>query len=142
MTEVENQFEKINSVKVIIENKEGKILLIQEEVGIEIEPLGFYKIEEVLHDDKTVMMYIAIARMIFGQEVKGKINAYKWVGIEDVENMYTSEFTAFYAKKLILDYLSGNREFLPFDIVETQQYYDLDQDPEFQKWLESGKKKS
>src|SRR3989344_3767850 len=129
MTEVENQFEKINSVKVIIENKEGKILLIQESADDAWMPLhwglpgGRPQVKESLYNT-----------------LKRKVQ--EGVGIEDVENMYTSEFTAFYAKKLILDSLSGNREFLPFDIVETQQYYDLDQDPEFQKWLESGKKKS
>lgn len=169
----EQDYERINSVKVIIENSEGKILLIQEsaddpwmplhwglpggrpnlkeslynalkrklqeEIGVEVEPLGFYKVEEVLHDNRTVLMFIATAKMHFEQEIKGKIAAYKWVESSDVEKMDTSEFTAFYAKNLILGYLSGNRECVPFDIIETQLYYDLDQDPEFQKWLESGK---
>jgi 8-oxo-dGTP diphosphatase len=170
----EKDYQKINSVKVIIENNEGKILLIQEsaddpwmplhwglpggrpnlkeplytalkrklkeEIGIEVEPLGLYRVEEVLHDDRTVLMFIATAKILHEQEIKGKVNAYKWVTAGDIAKMDTSEFTAFYAKKLILDYLSGNREYISFDIVETQQYYDLDQDPEFQKWLESGRK--
>lgn len=174
MTDNQQTYEKINSIKVLVENKEGKILLVQEsaddpwmplhwglpggrphvkeslynalvrkvqeEVGIEVEPLGLYKIEEVLHADRTVLMFIATAKMNFDQEIKGKINAYKWVGAEDVEKMDTSEFTAFYNKKLILDYLSGSREYFQFDVIETQEYYDLDQDPEFQKWLNSGKK--
>ena len=173
--EEEHKYEKINSIKVIIEDKEGKVLLIQEskddpwmplhwglpggrpylkeslydglkrkiqeEVGIEVEPLGLYKIEELLHDDRTVLMFITVARMQYEQEIKGKIAAYKWVGTEDVEKMQTSEFSAFFSKNLLLDYLTGNREYLPFDIVETQQYYDLGEDPEFKKWLESGKKK-
>lgn len=174
MTETEQQFEKTHSIKVLVENTEGKILLIQEpaddlwmplhwglpggkpqvkeslykalkrkvqeEVGIEVDPLGLYKIEEVLHEDRTVLMFIATSKMNFEQEIKGKINAFKWVGMEDVEKMETSEFTAFYNKKLILDYLSGSREYFQFDVIETQEYYDLDQDPEFQKWLNSSQK--
>jgi len=171
-----DQYQKINSIKAIIENPEGKILLIQEpetdewmplhwglpggrpkvkeslhdafkrtlqeEIGIEIEPLGLYRVEELLHDDRTVLMFICVAKVFDEVEVKGRINAFKWVTAEEIGKMDTSEFTAFYAKKLLLDYLAGNREYIDFKIIETQQYYDLDENPEFQKWLESGKKKS
>jgi hypothetical protein len=54
--------------------------------------------------------------------------------------MDTSEFTAFYAKKLILDYLSGNREYIDLSLIETQDYYGLQEDPEYRKWRDSGKK--
>lgn len=168
------KFEKINSVKAIIENREGKALLIQElptdewmplhwglpggrpylkeslfntfkrisleEIGLEIEPLGLYKIKELLHDDRTVLMFIVVVRLLNEVEIKGRINSFKWVGLSDVEKMKTEEFSAFYYKKLLLDYLSGNREFMDLKILETEQYYDLDQDEEYIKWIESGKK--
>ena len=167
-------YEKINSIKAIIENPEGKILLIQEpesddwmplhwglpggrsrlkeslydafkrtlqeEIGVDIEPLGIYKIEEVLHEDRTVLMFIAVAKVFGEVEIKGRLNAFKWVTAEEIGKMDTSEFTAFYAKKLLLDYLAGNREYIDFKIIETQQYYNLDENAEFQKWLESGKR--
>jgi ADP-ribose pyrophosphatase YjhB (NUDIX family) len=167
-------YTKINSIKVIVENKDGKILLIQEpetdewmplhwglpggrpklkeslhgalrrtvkeEAGIEIEPLGIYKIEEVLHEDRTVIMFIAIARYDFEEEIKGQSESYRWVDAGEVAKMDTSEFTAFYAKDLILDYLVGNREYVDFKLIETQQYYGLDESPEYQKWIESGRK--
>ncbi len=169
-----HNYQKINSVKVIIENQNGEVLLIQEpesddwmplhwglpggrpklkeslrdalkrtlqeEIGVEIEPPGLYKVEELLHTDRTVLMFIAVAKVYEQIEVKGRVNAYKWVNAYDLEKMDTSEFTAFYAKKLILDYLSGNREFIDFNLVETQSYYDLQNDSEYRKWRDSGEK--
>ena len=172
--EEEKNYQKINSIKIIIENQNGEILLVQEpenddwmplhwglpggrpklkeslrdalkrtlqeEIGVEIEPSGIYKIEELLHQDRTVLMFIAVTKIFEEIDIKGRINAFKWVTAEEIGKMDTSEFTAFYAKKLLLDYLAGNREYIDFKIVETQQYYDLDENPEFQKWLKSGKK--
>jgi ADP-ribose pyrophosphatase YjhB (NUDIX family) len=154
MSEKEHQYKKINSIKAIIENVEGKVLLIQEpetdewmplhwglpggrpklkeslfsafkrtleeEIGAEIEPLGIYKIEEVLHEERTVLMFIAIAKAPKRFEIKGRIKDYKWVSSQDIEKIDTSEFTAFYAKKLLLDFLAGNREFVDFGLIETQ----------------------
>lgn len=171
--EEEKNYQKINSVKVIIENTNGEVLLIQEpekdewmpmhwglpggrpklkeslrdalrrtlqeEIGVEIEPLGIYKVEELLHTDRTVLMFIAVAKIFDAIEINGRVNAYKWVNAYELEKMDTSEFTAFYAKKLLLDYLVGNREFVDFALVETQAYFDLQNDPEYRKWRDSGK---
>ena len=165
-------YKKENSIKVIIENKEGKILLVQEsaddewmpnhwglpggrpklkeplhdalvrtvkeETDIDVEPLGLYKIEEVLHEDRTVMMFITVAHFDFEIEIKGRVQSHKWVDAEDVAKMDTSEFTAFYAKDLILDYLAGNREYVDFKLIETQQYYGLDESEAYKKWINSG----
>lgn len=172
--EDEKKYQKINSVKIIVERPGGEVLLIQEpesdewmplhwglpggrpkireslrdalkrtlqeEIGTEIEPLGIYKIEELLHTDRTVLMFIAVARIFEEIEVRGRVNAHKWVNAYDVEKMDTSEFTAFYAKKLILDYLSGNREYVDLSLLETQHYYGLQNDPEYRKWRDSGNK--
>lgn len=171
--EDQHNYEKVNSIKAVIENHEGKVLLIQEpenddwmplhwglpggrpkikeslhtafkrtlqeEIGLDLEPLGIYKIEEVLHEDRTALMFIVVAKISQASEIKGRIKAYKWITESEVEQMTTSEFTAFYAKNLILDYLAGNREYVDFSLLKTQEYYGLNQDPEFQKWLESGK---
>ena len=113
---------------------------VLEEIGVDVEPLGVYKIEEVLHEEKTVLMFIAVAKIQGTPELKGRVKSHKWVDNIEVEKMDTTEFTAFYAKDLLLDYLSGNREYTPFHLIESQQYYDLDSDPIFQNWLNSGKK--
>lgn len=171
--EDDKNYQKINSVKIIIENQNGEILLIQEpesdewmpmhwglpggrpklkeslrdalkrtlqeEIGTEIEPLGIYRIEELLHQDRTVLMFIAVAKIFEAIEVKGRVNAHRWVNAYDLEKMETSEFTAFYAKKLILDYLVGNREYVDLGLIETQHYYGLQGDPEYRKWRDSSK---
>lgn len=168
------QYEKINAIKIILVNKEGKVLLVKEpetnewmpghwglpggkslvkeslyqtfkrkvlsDLGIDLEPLGIFRIEELLIEDKTVIMFHAVSKLEDVFEPKGEISEYKWVGIEDLEAMEVAEFTEFFNKNLLLEYLTGNREIIDFDLIETQQYYDLDQDPEFQKWLQSGKK--
>ena len=171
----DHNYKKVNSIKAIIENPEGKVLLVQEpetdewmplhwglpggrpkvkeslrdafkrtlqeEIGVDIDPLGLYRIEEVLHDDRTVLMFIVLAKVAGKIDIKGRINAYKWVGVEEIANMETYEFTAFYAKKLLLDYLMGEKEHIDISVIETQQYFDLDESStEFKKWLESGEK--
>jgi len=170
----EKNYQKINSVKIIIERPGGEVLIIQElesdewmplhwglpggrprlkeslrdalkrtlqeEIGAEIEPQGIYKIEELLHTDRTVLMFIAVARLSEEIEIKARMNAHRWVNAYDLEKMDTSEFTAFYAKKLILDYLSGNREYIDLSLIETQHYYGLQSDSEYRKWRDSEKK--
>lgn len=112
---------------------------MQEELGQNVEPHGIYKIEELLEEGKTVLMFHAVVKVPGNTEIKGTGQAYKWVGEDEIESMDIAEFTEFYNKKLLLDYLSGNREVIDFDLIETQNYYDLDEDPEFKRWQESSK---
>ena len=173
MSDPRYQYEKINAIKIILENKQGKVLLIKEpetwewmpghwglpggkvlekeslyqafkrkvkdDLGIETEPLGIFRIEELLMDGKTVLMFHAASKLDNEVELKGEIAGYKWVGIEEIEAMDLTEFTEFFNKSLLLEYLSGNREVVDFDLIESQNYYDLNQDPEYKRWLESGK---
>lgn len=175
MSDPRYQYEKINAIKVIVENPEGKVLLIQEpetnewmpghwglpggkplvkeslysafkrkikeELDADIEPKGIFRVEELLIEERTVLMFHVVAEV--GREIKfeGEGKAYKWVGIEEIGKMDPAEFTEFFNKKLLLDYLSGNREVVDFDLIETLQYYDMDENPEYKKWRESGKKK-
>jgi ADP-ribose pyrophosphatase YjhB (NUDIX family) len=170
----EYNYNKITSIKVIIENERGQVLLIQEsetdewmpehwglpggrpalkeslysalkrklneEIGTEVEPLGLYKVEELLHEDRTVLMFIVVARMQGEHELKGRVKSHKWVTLSDIEGMDTSEFSAFYYKKLLLDYLSGNREYVSFNVIVTEQYYSMQDNEAYRKWIESGKK--
>ena len=174
MTDPRQNYEKRNVIKVIIENPEGKVLLIQEpqhyewmpghwglpggktlkkeslynalvrktkvELGMEVNPQGIYRIEELLMDERTVLMFIVIAKIDKTLDFKGESSGYKWVGTEEIQKMDISEFSEFYNKNLLLEYLSGNRETVDFDLIETQFYYDMDENPEYKKWWESGKK--
>lgn len=111
----------------------------KDDLGIDLEPSGIFKIEELLMEDKTVMIYHIVAK--FNEEVgfKGEIADSKWVGAENLEAMDTENFTEFFNKSLLLEYLAGNRELVDFDLIETQEYYDMNEEPEYRKWLESGK---
>lgn len=174
MTDPRYTYEKINAIKIILENKDGKILLVKEphtnewmpghwglpggktlkkeslynafkrkskvDLGLELEPAGIYRIEELLKDGYTVLIFHAVAKIKDNIEIKGEIEGFMWVGVEEVKKMDLMEFTEFYNKSFILEYLSGNKEIIDFNLIETQNYYDLENDPEYKKWFESGKK--
>ncbi|OGM19301.1 hypothetical protein A2685_02410 [Candidatus Woesebacteria bacterium RIFCSPHIGHO2_01_FULL_37_10] len=176
MSDSRYQYEKVNAIKIILINKEGKVLLIKEpetnewmpghwglpggktlveeslyqafkrkaldDLGIDIEPEGIFKIKELLMEGKTAMMFHAIAKFDKEVKFKGEIAGYKWVGKKDLENMEISEFTEFFNKSLLLECLSGNRKVIGFDLIETQQSFKMQENSEFKKWLESGRRKS
>ena len=173
MNDPRYQYEKVIAIKVILENSEGKILLIQEpqtnewmpfhwglpggkplvkeslyeafkrkmkeELGFDIEPEGIYRVEELLIEGRTVYMFHAVAKAGTAN-FPGQIKASKWVGAEDIEKMDVSEFTEYFNKKLLLDFLTGEKKFVDFDFIETQNYFDLENDENYRKWVDSGKK--
>lgn len=112
---------------------------MSEELGMDIEPKGLFRIEELLIEEKTAFMAIAVVKLESEPALKGESKGYRWVGVEEVQKMDVAEFTEFYNKKLLLDYLTGNREVVDFDLIETQNYYDLSEDPEYKRWRQSGK---
>ena len=172
MSDSRYQYEKVTVIKVIVENSEGKILLVQEpptnewmplhwglpggkplvkeslygalrrkmkeELAQDIEPEGIFRIEELLIEGKTVLMFHAVAKV--GQvNLSGESKSYKWVDAKEVEKMNGEEFTEYFNKKLILDYLTGEKKLADFDLIEAQNYYDLEDEPEYKKWFESGR---
>lgn len=174
MTEPRYKYEKINVLKVIVENPEGNVLLIQEpetndwmplhwglpggkplakeslyktfkrkvkeELGQDLEPYGIFSIKELLLTKRTVLALIAVVKVDSEAKPIGEVKDYKWVGVEDVKAMDIAEFTEFYNKKLLSDYLTGNKEVVDFSLVESFQFYDLSKNPEFKRWWESGRK--
>lgn len=170
----EFDYKKTNVIKIIIQNPDANVLLIQEpkshewmpghwglpggkiklkeslfdaikritkeEIGVEVDPLGIFRIEEVLDENETVLIFNAVSLLRHPEEIKTKITI-KWVGVEGVKKMQTIEFTEFFNKKLLIDYLTSERGLVDFSLIETQQFFDLHEDPEYKKWLESGKRK-
>lgn len=110
------------------------------DLGVDLEPKGIYRIEELLIDDRTALMFHAVIKVGRDFQPKGEIASHKWVGVEEIKKMDISEFTEFYNKDLLLDYLTGNRQVMDFDLIETQQYYDMHENEEYKKWRQSGKK--
>ncbi|MEJ2347623.1 MAG: NUDIX hydrolase [Patescibacteria group bacterium] len=113
----------------------------KEELGSELEPEGIFRLEELLIEGRTVFMFHAVAKI--NQEIKleGESKAYKWVNTEDIQKMDSAEFTEFFNKKLLTDYLMGDKKVISFDLIETQEYYNLSEDADYKRWIESGKKK-
>ncbi len=137
MTDPRYQYEKMNAIKIILVNKEGKILLIKEpevnewmpghwglpggkplvkeslyqtfkrkvkdDLGIDLEPLGIFRIEELLMEERSALMFHAVAKVEDAFEPKGEIAGYKWVGVEEIEAMDVSEFTEFFNKFVCVD---------------------------------------
>lgn len=112
---------------------------MQEELGREISAEGLIKIEELLIEGRTVLMFILWAK-IDTSEVSGQSRSSKWVGKEDIEQMKTEEFTEFYNKRLLLDFFSKSYSLTPLSVIDTLKFYELANDPEYKTWLESGKK--
>ncbi|MGB6838860.1 MAG: NUDIX hydrolase [Microgenomates group bacterium] len=174
MTEPKFRYEKINVIKIIVENSEGKILLIQEpetndwmplhwglpggkplageslleaskrklkeELGQNMEPEGIWGIKELLLTERTVLVFIAVARIQEGIELSGESKTYKWVTEEDIESMDISEHTEYYNKELLIDFFTGNKKLIPFTKIKSYKFYELENVLDFKRWWESGKK--
>lgn len=110
------------------------------DLGLDLKPLGIFKIEELLMDSRTVLMFHLVAMVKDDNEIKGEIAASRWVGIKEIEAMEIKEFTEFFNKNLINEYLSGNREVINLNLIETQKFYNMSEDSEYKKWFMSGKK--
>jgi ADP-ribose pyrophosphatase YjhB (NUDIX family) len=113
--------------------------ITKEEVGVSIDPLGIYRLEELLDENETIYVYNSVALLTHPEEVNSE-KSIKWVELSDVEKMNVEEFSEFFNKKLLLDYLKSDRGLIDFDIVETQEYYDLRENEEYKRWLESGRR--
>ncbi len=175
MSDTRYQYERVNVVKIILENSDGKILLIQEpgtnewmpghwglpggkplekeslyqafkrkikgDLGLEAEPEGIFRVEELLIDGRTVLMVHLVVRLPSEHVIKGEVKSHRWMDKEDIEEMGVEEFTEYFNKKLLLTYLKGNRVLAPISLIESQNYYDLSKDPDYKKWFDSGKRK-
>ena len=113
---------------------------MKEELGKDIEPMGIYKIEELLIEEKTVLMFHVVAELGADEDIKGESQNYKWVDINEIESMDTAEFTEYFNKKLLLKYLKGKKQVISFDLIETWNYHDLSNDKDYKRWLESDKR--
>lgn len=110
------------------------------DIGQELIPKGIIKIEELLMNSRTVLMFIVLAETN-SDEVFGEGANYKWVSKENVEKMAANEFTEFYNKGLLLDFFNNEYSLIPSSIFNTLEYYKMGDNKEYQSWLKSGKVK-
>ncbi|GEM_PF-3089719 len=173
MSDIRLRYERINAVKVIVENPKGKILLIQEpetnewmpgrwglpggrpyekeslrdaldrkmkeEVGFLVKPKGIFKIEELLIEGRTVLMFIVVANAPLSVKPKPGV-VYKWADKTDIEKMSISDFTEYYNQSLLSNYFENKDRIVPFDLIETRNYYIFSGTSEYMKWWETRKK--
>jgi 8-oxo-dGTP pyrophosphatase MutT (NUDIX family) len=112
----------------------------QGDLGVNLEPLGIFRIEELLMEGRTVMMFHIVTKMDEIFKPKGEIAGYKWVGVGDLEEMDLTDFTEFFNRQLLLDYLKGDKELASLDLVNTFDYYKMSNDNDYKRWQDSGKK--
>jgi ADP-ribose pyrophosphatase YjhB (NUDIX family) len=110
------------------------------DIGQNLTPSGIVKIEELLMNGKTVLMFVVLAETTLS-DVKGEGANYKWVSYEDINNMHINDFTEFYNKDLLSDYFNGNYVLIPFTAFKTSEYYKMGDDFKYQSWLQSCKAK-
>lgn len=114
----------------------------KDDLGVSIEPIGIFRIEELLMGEKTAMMYHVVAYVEKEFVPQGEIAGYKWVGAEEVEKLDLVEFTEFFNKRLLLDFLRGGRELINFSFIDTLDYYNKEKnDLDYIRWFKSGKRK-
>ncbi len=91
-------------------------------------------------EGKTAMLFHAVARIGNNQSFTGEIAGYRWVSRQEIEAMEITQFTEFFNKDLLLEYLDNDSKLIGFDFIKTQPYYKLSNDTKYQKWKASDKK--
>lgn len=107
---------------------------LKEETGLEVEPVGFYRVEELLFEDRTVYMFHYVTR-INSNDLPQLESEYVWAGKEKIEKMEIKEFTEFFNKSLMLEYLGGNKSVYPVNAVNTWKFFQMSGNDEFNTWL-------
>lgn len=111
---------------------------MKDEVGKDLKVEGIFKIQELLVDSATVLIFIVVSKVDQDFAVVG--DSYKWVDLKEIEKMDTAEFTEFFNKELLLEYLKGEKKTISFDIIDSRKYFEMYEDPDYKKWWNSGKK--
>lgn len=108
-----------------------------EETGMKLEPAGIYKIEELLINERTVLMFIVVANVDEVFKPTGTSTNHKWVGKEDVEKMDIVDFTEYYNKSMLLAYFDNGHGLIDFEIFDTRDYHIFSGDSEYRRWYET-----
>lgn len=110
-----------------------------EDIGQELEPAGIYKIEELLIDARTVLMFVMVAKVEADFTPTGQSYAHKWVVESDIRNMDVADFTEFFNQSLLLHYMRGSKQLCSLDVIQTQTYYLFSGNSEYMRWWERNK---
>lgn len=175
MSDPRYEYQRVNVIKVIVQNPQGQVLLIQEpetnewmplhwglpggkplekeslleafdrkmkeELGQRVPLSGLVRLEELLIEGRTVLMFIGLVKLDQTLNPAGESKSYRWASREEVEAMDSSEFTEFYNKSLLQDFFAGSYILTPTAFIESLKFFEMSEDPPYKRWFESGKKK-
>lgn len=110
------------------------------ELGVKLELKGLFQIVELLIESRTVLMFV-VAASYLGGELSGESSEYRWITREELQKMDISEFTEYYNKEMLLAFLSNPENVFPVELIRTYPYFKMADEPDYQKWKESGGKK-
>ncbi len=110
-------------------------------MGQKLKIEGVLEIEELLIKGKTVMMYTVLTETT-SSKVQSEARKYKWVNKKDVEKMKVEDFTEYFNKELLLNFLKGKLKPIPLKTIKTWEYYKIKNEPGYKSWFGSRKKRS
>ena len=114
--------------------KDATAAKMQEDLGRQLPVSGLFKIEELLIDSRTVLMFIVVAKASEEFVPSGNAYAHRWVSWEEINAMQIEEFTEYYSKKLFSDYFNSQKNLVSLDIIETHTYYLFSGESEYMRW--------
>jgi ADP-ribose pyrophosphatase YjhB (NUDIX family) len=123
----------------LIETYERKV---KTDIGEEVKLKGLFKIEEVIMDNRTVLMFIVVAESKNSEIVSEGEADFKWVSKDDVKSLHTNELTEFYNKDLLTEYFENPDRIVPLEVlVNPVELYKKTEDQAYKDWINSGSKK-
>lgn len=114
--------------------RDGAVRKLKEEIGHELVLEGIYKIEELLIDDRTVVMFIVVAKSDTEFKPGGTSFAHKWADSVEINKMDIEQFTEYYAKGMFASYLAGNKNLAPLNLIDSHTYYLFSGESEYKRW--------
>jgi ADP-ribose pyrophosphatase YjhB (NUDIX family) len=126
---------KATNTESLMETFDRKCIV---DIGQKLKMEGIFRIYELLQDKRTIFMYIVVA-ITGSNDVSGEAKSYKWVDLADIEKMDIVEFTEYYNKNMLTEFLSQKSQLVNQNLIHTFPYYSMNVDSEYQRWLESGK---
>lgn len=112
---------------------------IDSDIGSKVNISGIFKIEELVQDEKTIIMYIFVAETEGEFQPNGESKNSKWVTTKEIATMDIDQFTEFYNSKLLQDFLKNPDKIIPLEVIESWNYNLMIDNPEYKKWINTGR---
>lgn len=115
--------------------EEGIKRKTKQELGIEVKPKGLYQIKQLIIDGQQAFMYFFIGTYK-GEEIKGEMQEYKWVEINEIKQMDSKDFAEYFYQDMFIGYLEGDKELFPLSKIDSLNYIKLGKSKKYKHWFE------